>query len=534
MNRINNIKKKRFFTLIELITVIVVLGILAAIVIPNINSFKEESIEVAIKSDTRNIQTAVDMYGLDFNGATPTKEKATLGNPQIIEVYGLQPDYIRKAPTEKGAKFWLDANNTVWASMVDAPARVKGIDSGLEKVTISWDTVDGATLYKVYSTSDSAVVGKVNTKGMQFKQDVEVSLGVEQSVILPKLTKGTYLVTALDKFSFESAPTKVDTSYSGYGTGPSKDYQLKNPTTPVIEVAKPIKTEVPVGWIGIYTVEDLNNIRANPTGNFILMNNLDLNVSPHNEGLGWKSIGHNAYSPFNGIFDGNGLTISNLYMDRSDLTYYGLFGYVKSGKIQNLNLSNVDIKGPRMVGSLAGYTEQTTIENVSSSGVIQGYNTNVGGLIGSMYSSTIKNSFSTTNIGTYSTVSDQSSHYYGGLVGYAYTSSKIYNSYATGNVSAYNVVGGLVGYLQMNSTVNNSYSTGKVTSTLKTGGLIGDNESSYVYNSFWDKETSNLTTSYGGTGKSTVELMQKSTFTSWDFDTLWEIDEGNSRPKLKR
>lgn len=57
--------KRRKFTLIELIVVIAVLGILAAIVIPNISNFQNEARDVQLTADTENIQTALDMYRLN-------------------------------------------------------------------------------------------------------------------------------------------------------------------------------------------------------------------------------------------------------------------------------------------------------------------------------------------------------------------------------------------------------------------------------------------------------------------------------------
>lgn len=53
---------KKSFTLIELIVVIAILGILAAIVIPNISSFQKKAKDTQVIADTRNIQTAFDMY----------------------------------------------------------------------------------------------------------------------------------------------------------------------------------------------------------------------------------------------------------------------------------------------------------------------------------------------------------------------------------------------------------------------------------------------------------------------------------------
>lgn len=255
MKIINTVRNSRFFTLIELLTVIMVLGILAAIVIPNISSFKEESIETAIKSDARNIQTAVDMYGLDSFGQTPTKEIPTLGNPQIIEVYGFQPKYLRKTPKNEDVKFWLDMNNTVWASMVDAPTKVVSTDATNGNIKLSWETVDGATLYKVYTTKDAEVTTTVNAKGLEYIQEVKVEEGDSPQIVLPKLASGEYLVTALDTFNFESAPTKVHSEYEGYGAGPSKDYVLtitKAPPEPV--------NQKPTAVISVNVKENINDL----------------------------------------------------------------------------------------------------------------------------------------------------------------------------------------------------------------------------------------------------------------------------------
>lgn len=213
-------KRSKFFTLIELIVVIVILGVLAAIVVPNISSFKEEAEETAIRSDARNIQTAVDMFMLESNGDTPTKEKPTLGYPQTIEVYAMKPNFLRDLPKTKRAKFWLDYNNTVWASLVDAPTNVE-YDGTSAKLT--WNTVDGAELYRIYKSEDSITAAVKNSKRLKLLAELQPSTGDQQGKELPALSKGDYLVTAVDKFEFETAPTKMGSSYSGYQP-PDKDY----------------------------------------------------------------------------------------------------------------------------------------------------------------------------------------------------------------------------------------------------------------------------------------------------------------------
>ena len=84
---------------------------------------------------------------------------------------------------------------------------------------------------------------------------------------------------------------------------------------------------VPEGYIGIYTAQELDNIRNNLRGNYILMNDIDL-ASWGN----WTPIGSDYSSPYMGIFDGNGYAVKNLTINAisSDIEYVGLFGYTMS------------------------------------------------------------------------------------------------------------------------------------------------------------------------------------------------------------
>ena len=55
------------FTLIELMIVIVVLGILAGIAIPRITGIREDARVNSVKSELKNVQTALEMYAVDNN-----------------------------------------------------------------------------------------------------------------------------------------------------------------------------------------------------------------------------------------------------------------------------------------------------------------------------------------------------------------------------------------------------------------------------------------------------------------------------------
>lgn len=69
-------------------------------------------------------------------------------------------------------------------------------------------------------------------------------------------------------------------------------------------------TEVPEGYVGIYTEADLDLIRNDPDGNFILMADIDLGGKEH------TPIG-DYLNPFDGKFNGNGHVISNFTITAS-------------------------------------------------------------------------------------------------------------------------------------------------------------------------------------------------------------------------
>jgi general secretion pathway protein G len=67
-------KKAQGFTLIEVMVVVVILGILAAIIVPKIMSRPEQARIVKVKQDILAIQSALDLYKLD-NGTYPTTDQ---------------------------------------------------------------------------------------------------------------------------------------------------------------------------------------------------------------------------------------------------------------------------------------------------------------------------------------------------------------------------------------------------------------------------------------------------------------------------
>ncbi len=67
-------RKNSGFTLIEVLVVMVILGILAAIIVPRIMDRPEQARVVAARNDVRAIVSALDLYRLD-NGTYPSTEQ---------------------------------------------------------------------------------------------------------------------------------------------------------------------------------------------------------------------------------------------------------------------------------------------------------------------------------------------------------------------------------------------------------------------------------------------------------------------------
>lgn len=67
-------KQSSGFTLIEIMVVVVILGILAAMIVPKIMSRPEQARIVKAKQDILSLQSALDLYRLD-NGSYPTTDQ---------------------------------------------------------------------------------------------------------------------------------------------------------------------------------------------------------------------------------------------------------------------------------------------------------------------------------------------------------------------------------------------------------------------------------------------------------------------------
>ena len=116
-----------------------------------------------------------------------------------------------------------------------------------------------------------------------------------------------------------------------------------------------------------------------------------------------------------------------------------------------------------------------------------------------------------------------------GLFGFVDQGATIENiGVVTATVTGDSYVGGLVG--NSYGTVSNSSCTGSVTGNSHVGGLVGWNEYGTVSDSFWDTETSGQATSAGGTGKTTAEMKDITTFSGAMWDIIAVANPGTRNP----
>ena len=187
-------------------------------------------------------------------------------------------------------------------------------------------------------------------------------------------------------------------------------------------------------------------------------------------GNGWLPIGmfeDGPALPFQGVFEGNGRTITGLFVDVGRYQA-GLFSALgNSGEIRNVGLVRADVSGAVEVGGLAG-RNLGVVKSSYATGVVSG-DWSVGGLVG------LNNG---RIVASYAAVDASGGDVVGGLVGD--NQALILASYAKGTVAGRDSVGGLVGITSGREGILASYATGFVSGRTCVGGLVGNEFGTYA------------------------------------------------------
>ena len=237
-----------------------------------------------------------------------------------------------------------------------------------------------------------------------------------------------------------------------------------------------------------------------------------------NEGAGWLPIGSRS-DPFAAGFDGNGHTITSLYVHRGSSS--GLFAFShEDSVIRNTGLLSVVVVGSGYGsgGALVG-ANKGSIENSSSEGTVGGCFDHIGGLVGAN-EGTIADSHSAGQVfgwgetsgdlllellddltGGFASIPTGSRTCFtdgGGLVGR--NRGAITDSHSASDVSGHSDnFGGLVG-ANRGGAITGSYATGAVFGNghADVGGLVGDNDAGVILASYATGAVSGRGDNFGG------------------------------------
>ena len=200
-----------------------------------------------------------------------------------------------------------------------------------------------------------------------------------------------------------------------------------------------------------------------------LANDIDLTNYCHKAGngkteLSWEPIGKDDANLWRGSFEGNGHTISNLYVHNSQ-SNSGLFGCVANSTISNVIVEG-EVNGQNSTGGLIGYSKGSNITHCESRVIVKG-TAFVGGICGVFETNenTVANCINKGSV----TSTDRSA---GGIIG-SLSSGNVQDCANYADVVGKYNVGGIIGWVSKGTLKNFfSYSNVKATDNTNRIGLI--------------------------------------------------------------
>lgn len=198
---------------------------------------------------------------------------------------------------------------------------------------------------------------------------------------------------------------------------------------------------------------------------FKLMSDIDLTdwIEENSPNQGWQPIGVSS-SKFQGIFDGNNHTISNLNINRPSADGVGLFGYANGATFKNIVIDETTITGNGDVGPVCGNASSSTFSNCKVTATINAKGNTVGGIAGSASGTFTNNKVTNTTINGNDNV--------GGNVGYT-GNATFTSNYVSAMIGGKNQVGGILGNSSSNCSFDNNIVKCNIVGVDNVGGLIG-------------------------------------------------------------
>ena len=137
-----NFRKQSGFTLIELLIVVAIIGIIAAIAIPNLLNAIDRGKQKRSMADMRSLGTAVESYSVDVNFYPIQTSMASISSITAVTM-GIEPIYIKLAPTKDGwgglYYYGSDAAGSGSDYTIETYAKDKKASSGSKGSTSDFD-----------------------------------------------------------------------------------------------------------------------------------------------------------------------------------------------------------------------------------------------------------------------------------------------------------------------------------------------------------------------------------------------------------
>lgn len=371
----------------------------------------------------------------------------------------------------------------------------------------------------------------------------ESNIAVKADLSITLSTANDSRTISIDDIAFQNECTGLDfptaTLYNDYGSGSAEDPYLLCNSAQVVDLAA--KTQG-------------SGHDAALDANFRIGQDLD---TIGNTGI----IGRPA-KPFSGVFQGNGYKLANLNITNSGIgSSTALFAEADGATfdyftIENANLT-MDFHGAALVGVAKNgtYISRVTVNNLS---VSTSFGYNVSGLVDRLQNSTVEDShvrgFTASSsvyiisgfvneVDTTSRISRSSvemnvteapgfgsagfAYYVDGTIEDSYVSGYMESTGAIGNNGLFAETIGTATLTRVHAALSTGYATGVPFYDDSTGGAV-------ITSSVYDVQLpgTELTAAAGLMGATTAQAQTQSTYTGWDFTTIWEIAPGGY-PRLR-
>ncbi|MBE6618879.1 MAG: hypothetical protein E7626_03730 [Ruminococcaceae bacterium] len=218
------------------------------------------------------------------------------------------------------------------------------------------------------------------------------------------------------------------------------------------------------------------------------------------------------FSQFSGVFDGDGHTVSGIYVSEDRKNGVGLFGYVCEAQISGVSVNNSCIYGNSRVGAIGGSVDFSRVSLSCADACVLAAS-DVGGVFGYISDTIVSQSYNAGTVIGSSKV--------GGIVGVCVGSVR--DAYNSGIVYAEAYAGGIAG--QNLGDINNCYNASKINASENVGAIAGytstaPNNSFYISGSVGESDG----------GMTEAQMCDSKSFSGFDFVSVWTLGTADGYP----